>query len=746
MISAEYVTNELNLKIKIFCKNVYNHHFIVIFGAHQICLVTEAARSYLQKHSNSNKMLLKFLKIKPTKLISKQGCFTNQLPILTNVYHIHKSDELFLFKSIQKSFNLFADFLLYPNSLHYDFFIQNKLHIGNVFKSLGSFLGQDIVKNWDIVYEKNITTFYQVGKQMPNFNVYTNLNIDELFTFTAICFDIEVGWWNNEARKEFITPFYGYIQCICFTKTEIIKGTYDVDNMEKYTLVYLPPWLNKASLKFDKNVTCQVFRCEVAMCEFFFNNFLLKCDFLFGYNSSQFDLPFLINRINILKCAHSWSQRTDCDSQQTTIYKELLHKNLDYYKFDSIKSTFVSLKCLKTRNKLLKCKSCSANCSMRSFFNRNESSRCCMSCGKVCNQNAKDIDDSFDVTLETQNDSSLRKELPFGIHIDLMKQQVLTRDCENLKLETICNRMFQIKIDKIKLQDCQKCRCLIEVGKQKINTNHFFKNLSAPILIVNKMSQLIVHRFESKIVELFDSSLIVDLANEEQAEHLIELHVTNSSDDNLFYITVGKTSDLSYDEQQIWSSVDRVEKTIDYCQKDAYLTFQLELTAYTFLSPLINMSKINLPLYSCFNLNGPQQAEYNYLWNMYSDFFCTPLRNFQSIKIMFFNAIQVEYEQFKITTTNESQDKSNTVTTIDKFKNVNELMEYLNKNSDYSDNVNLQFNKHIIQIKKSKNELEVLLNVVNTTNEFELGFSNEYNSGNVNCLIKNVKKTVDNID
>ena len=78
---------------------------------------------------------------------------------------------------------------------------------------------------------------------------------------------------------------------------------------------------------------------------------------------------------------------------------------------------------------MLKCNYCFYTFSLKSFFKTKE-----QMLSKMCD----------DVYTES------REFLP-AIHIDSMEQQILTKDCENLKLETVCNKIFKLCVEKIVL-------------------------------------------------------------------------------------------------------------------------------------------------------------------------------------------------------------------------------------------------------------------------------------------------------
>ncbi len=141
------------------------------------------------------------------------------------------------------------------------------------------------------------------------------------FSFKICVFDIEAGYSQSlepgfdikDAPKTIPTFVNGFVQCICFF-TSVLRGDYEFLVAHHY--VYLPPNNKHFNMsKFEekwreytsklpywfRHAECSIFSNERDMIEQFLAQVYMKTDILIGYNSKQFDLPFLTMRYNFLK-------------------------------------------------------------------------------------------------------------------------------------------------------------------------------------------------------------------------------------------------------------------------------------------------------------------------------------------------------------------------------------------------------------------------------------------------------------
>ena len=139
------------------------------------------------------------------------------------------------------------------------------------------------------------------------------LNIDESvapkltdFPLVSAIFDIEAGVLKEKSLRKFTTPVTGYVQVIGVSFTSLTHAL-DLQNIKHLLLVYKKPDLDfnvvmeKAQKEFLNNTAVEIiyFESELELLLFFAGVLVPNIDLLEGYNSDQFDMPFIMARINL---------------------------------------------------------------------------------------------------------------------------------------------------------------------------------------------------------------------------------------------------------------------------------------------------------------------------------------------------------------------------------------------------------------------------------------------------------------
>lgn len=143
------------------------------------------------------------------------------------------------------------------------------------------------------------------------------------FFLTVAAFDIEVGYTcslradqtttTTTIPKTLPTFVNGFCQCICLRSSEYAKCI-SVEKTESDQYLYVPPniadragfvakWQQRIRDKgfWFKHNNCRVFESELEMIKQFLSHVLTYVDVIDGYNSRNFDFPFLVMRYNYLQ-------------------------------------------------------------------------------------------------------------------------------------------------------------------------------------------------------------------------------------------------------------------------------------------------------------------------------------------------------------------------------------------------------------------------------------------------------------
>lgn len=126
------------------------------------------------------------------------------------------------------------------------------------------------------------------------------------FPLVSAVFDIEAGSSDNNC-DQFITPLSGYVQMIGVSFT-MFTNVLDIAQLKNLILVYKKPGLDFASIGknlptvFAKLGKIEVvyFETELELLVFFMGVVVPNIDVLEGYNSDQFDIPFIFARHQLI--------------------------------------------------------------------------------------------------------------------------------------------------------------------------------------------------------------------------------------------------------------------------------------------------------------------------------------------------------------------------------------------------------------------------------------------------------------
>lgn len=167
-------------------------------------------------------------------------------------------------------------------------------------------------------YERVRAVVHDVHKTLNSFwlNVLKTPNEPDFqnFSFLFGSYDIEVGRVRPCERDSLPRPNNGFVQCICSrmapfcrvpdtSKKVDIQFVYLPEVISKYGEDYVKEWINRmreAQMWSPHNIT-YLFSNELDMLECFMRTFCSYVDISIGYNTSNFDNPFIVNRINFLK-------------------------------------------------------------------------------------------------------------------------------------------------------------------------------------------------------------------------------------------------------------------------------------------------------------------------------------------------------------------------------------------------------------------------------------------------------------
>lgn len=582
-------------------------------------LVTlSAARN--TKNLNNNKInIVKsfFMTIKPIN--SRQVCnsFSNHNLILALSFNITTFASLELVKQVQDEFKCFINCFLDQN-ICLDYFIYQRFELHRLM-SLNE-LNVKKLPSIERVNKINKFTEVEVQQYKIEFNpkgteeytaycdsvlsslrkkfvdAYPNEIVEDRVAYSVCVFDIECGWTppiaclDSEEIKRcgMINALTGYVQSICLSLSPF-KLKYYTDDTKYITLVYL----DRSNLSIDKkeinsiledmfktknmsrdNYIVEFFYSESEMIERFLC-VAMRTDVLIGFNSKNFDLPFLINRLNIIENGLHY----------TFINNVRLFDNSFFNQIYS--SMFATIKC--------KCLNCSNLTAIRMASNEWKCISCKNSLPPLYIGDAANKMPNFKYIKMTK-DLKQKNELPFTLHIDLMLVPEITNcGTTNKKLETLVNFHFKLLVSVYDRNDINvtnddddflsvislssysltACKNLKSVYLQDISIC-LFNICQENDEIINKKD----YRLKSCEIVNKEGIPIGDKQDDCYLKFLIKRCEPSSKRKDLIfkglYLSIGKTSDISIEESMIWSSSNRVASTIFYNIFDVIITTKLE--------------------------------------------------------------------------------------------------------------------------------------------------------------------------
>jgi hypothetical protein len=433
----------------------------------------------------------------------------------------------------------------------------------------------------------------------------------DAYVFKVCSFDIEVGVENEENARKNVLPtiLNGYVQCICF-KVTLFRGRILNETSKNYQFAYVPEhFVSECKNIFEKinDKTMQraegdiyredalqkkllLFNDEEKMIRRFLHTVLTQCDFLVGYNSTRFDLPFLFMRANYLE-----------DKKRLTTnflqYFQLSNRfGNNEFRIAAHSKSF----CAKP---LAKCPTCHKSLALE----RSAYPLICV----VCSSSNKGFDQcsifwqedpARFITFENVTNPGRNIDLlPFGAHIELMNS-VMFRDLENRKLETVCNIIFREEVAGV--DERPDGNATVWLAKKNVLNSY------DGLLLVGM--RLVLFRF-NKVTNLKAVLCTGTFCGFKFRDETVGLEVCGiaSSDeegilpaDDVIYISVGKTSSLSLVEQLYWQNLNSIVETVNYCIIDAHLANYLEARAQTILEILSAEQLGDYPLRSLFAKSG----------------------------------------------------------------------------------------------------------------------------------------------
>jgi hypothetical protein len=351
----------------------------------------------------------------------------------------------------------------------------------------------------------------------------------------------------------------------------------------------------------DKLVV-NVFQTELAMIKNFLTYVSLEIDVLIGYNSKNFDIPFLVLRANILSNRANW----------------FLKKNLNCFYLSTFTNKsmnqYVSVKSQKKYKIKFKCPDCNMSSCLDDFKTVSSSKNKNQLCKNLnCLVMKEHVITENNIYLEeTVYDKT--PEFIFTLHRDLIrdKNRILGDDSTSRRLEDKCNEHFREKCNILDQRDdtceirmnrkissvadsVQMCRTYM-IGVKMIICTIDIVSKQIKILLSGRLGRIYFSATDS------DDKFVVDKNNFVSFDTILHekfktckkynvdmriIHCDTNCDtitvmtDQELYCTIGKTSDQSIANQLIWNSKEGIFSTINYCIYDVLLTFALERKCQT---------------------------------------------------------------------------------------------------------------------------------------------------------------------
>ena len=594
---------------------------------------------YARSHKNDNNLstnkraLLHKLDNKETFTVMRQSSdYTNHQKIFFHKYMIYTREDDAYYRNLNNEFDCCVD---YNFTSDFDIFlVQNNINIGDscvfklnsIFKNNSPFTINSIVKRTSLTTLVKSTiqcvqfTFAAVSLSYEDYCLLFWQLADKTVEFVPMrigCFDIETGINKkffeaksiqlDEKNLPFPNPQTGFVECIVMYKTLLVDKYIETEQTSSLLLWIQDTW----GLSYHDYVNClsemfstpciKVILCktELELIRHFLIYTSTNIDVLIGYNSKNFDLPFLVLRANILTNENDWFLRSNLDKVYLSVYHEN-HKTNNLI-VRSQKQTRVKFKC--------------QQCSQYSHINNNNYTSATnnnkrtttstpfycknLKCNNMTPRLLTPLNVSFD---EQSSSNNVNNEFVFTLHRDLIRdKRILGLDTVSHRLDDKCNEFFR-----------EQCTLIGQQGKSieiQLNTKlcadqmlTFVKvfNIGIKVMIVrvDKLSgqtyQLVSGRLADiniisssddisckKTKDVFEMcNLIAKIALPCLVRLTLKLDdgCCNIVEDNNWpiYCTIGKTSDQTVCEQILWTNKTAILKTIKYCAFDVMLTFSIE--------------------------------------------------------------------------------------------------------------------------------------------------------------------------
>jgi len=604
------------LKCDLFCKFLFdndqtlvdydcNANFVLrinFFKTVKIPLSFYMSKFYdtCSNYTLNKRNLLTTLKNIPFDSVLKKSDFTNHQEVFFHEYKIKTYADLKFFKELNSAFDCCVDFNFEKD--FEVFLIQQEINLGVETRTLARIL--DKIRYSSVRFKnefRNNFKIFHLDYSYDNAQTYeyfckefwkiTLCNISTIKSTNKVgTFDIEVGLSDNSlsGNLPFPNPISGYVQCIVL-HTINLKNIY-IENTSKLNVWCFNKFksndlasnLIKSFEKYNiysQDINIKIFNSELDLINSFFV-YSLHLDYLIGYNSKSFDLYFLILRAVILNNRDTW----------------FTNKYLSNYDLSSTYGN-ITFKCEKLVSTSIKCPKCFKKIIIGNNLFESIDGTKTVHC--IC-QNVCTIDpDSIEFNQRTSFYSV--QELPYAFHRDLMFQESIFENTSNKKLETACNYHFKQEISHI--VSTQNGKASITLSK-KFKKSEIFMIANIFIIgiklvtftIENNSNQFLNKKFfklvnvlllnsEGKIIfdsRYFNFNLETSPIPNCIITVLLEVTFDNVDlndflfDSNKYFVSVGKTSNQTLEEQLLLKTDRNLIDTCLYCAIDVLLTFALE--------------------------------------------------------------------------------------------------------------------------------------------------------------------------
>lgn len=535
--------------------------------------------------------------------------------------------------------------MIEPSGVLYPLLNQIKISQENIVSSVTSKINSICIKSGDRMYDNVASEEQFVNETMKSVD------------FKVVTFDIEVGWIDPSVEKEKMpTVFDGYVQCICFVDATFNKKSGYFKECYKI-LAFCPSSLNfdKMKSQFDnaiksENVKIIMFSKEEDMIKSFFYYLNTSCDYLISFNGKKFDWPFLIMRYNHL-----------VSNIFSNTYFNSMNLSNDFF-LRNVTESPASIKYL-------------CPCSNKeTSFRSNAQTKCefffCDSCGKMIGIK-ECLNNPSRLLIKTPASYFKSVENQLLFHRDLCGDERLVVKSLKRSLEVMCNYHFRKQVEQVHVgKEDDECVVIHVKIKEKQNKTNLVKTMRVfqenikifcymldpnslefqKSFTGNLVNFLIVHdssgsldnvvyrtsvKYNEKNVydkdydyvkldlepEKFDDlddnflfSIILDVKIKKG-----DINVDNVlSQASKYYISVGKTSELTIKESMNWCSEEVAIKTCEYCLFDIKLTFELEKKIVTVLQ-YCDFSKDSRPIFEILSNTTSAIGRHFYLCDLYKN-------------------------------------------------------------------------------------------------------------------------------